>query len=191
MQLICCYLVLLFLLDRKMKSGGHAFFNATRQYTRTHTCRWRRWKVFSAFNPSWHPPPGTARSSGQRCGTQGPSPRSCLGQGQDWWAFAFFCMFLLLGFYRGNPGNMGRTCKLHTERPGNKPRHVARCGTWTHDLLAVRQQCYALCHRTPPCMVTLNGSPTTYSTSNELRYSLIEEMSSISVTATEHLHWFP
>ena len=25
--------------------------------------------------------------------------------------------------------NTGRTCKLHTERPGNKPRHVARCGT--------------------------------------------------------------
>ena len=119
--------------------------------THTHTCRWRRWKVFSAFIPSWHhPPPGTARSSGRpamrRPGTKSKcSVLTWSGSGPT--SICSFCMFLLLGFYGGNPGNTGRTCKLHTERPWNKPRHVAPCGTWTHDLLAVRQQCYALCHR--------------------------------------------
>ena len=121
-------------------------------HTHTHTCRWPRWKMFSAFShpgilPQGHP----GAVGGQRCGARGPSPsaRSWLGQGQDRQA-----MFLLLGFNGGNPGNTGRTCKLHTERPGNKARHFARCGTWTHDLLAVRQQCYALCHcdTVPPLM---------------------------------------
>ena len=59
----------------------------------------------------------------------------------------FFACFYCWGSMGGTRVNTGRTCKLHTERPGNKPRHVARCGTWTHDLLAVRQQCYALSHR--------------------------------------------
>ena len=121
----------------------------TTRHTHTHAhAGW--WKVLSAFShpgilPQGHP----GAVGGQRCSARGPSPsaRSWLGQGQDRWASAFFACFLLLGFYGGNPGNTGRTCKLHTERPGNKPRHVAPCGTWTHNLLAVRQQCYALCHR--------------------------------------------
>ena len=46
----------------------------------------------------------------------------------------------------GTRGNTGRTCKLHTERPGNKPRHVARCGTTKPSC------CAATVLRTvPPC----------------------------------------
>ena len=106
---------------------------------------------------------------GQRCGARGPSPsaQSWLGQGQDWRASALFACFYCWGYMGGNPGNTGRTCKLHTERPGNKPRHVARCGTWTHNLLAVRQQCYALCLNAFYWLLTEIVSKATFSTSGQ------------------------
>ena len=141
----------------KTKSGGQRneirrtcpLYYHTATHTHTHMQVATVEDVLCIF-PSWHPPPGTARSSGRpamrRPGTKSKcSVLTWSGSGPT--SICSFCMFLLLGFYGGNPGNTGRTCKLHTERPGNKPRHVARCGTWTHDLLAVRQQCYALCHR--------------------------------------------
>ena len=115
------------------------------QHTHTHTCRWRRWKIFSAFIPSWRPPPGTARSSGRPAmpapgdQVQVLSPDLVRVRTRTDEHSALFACFYCWGSYGGNPGNTGRTCKLHRERPGNKPRHVARCGTWTHDLLAVRQ----------------------------------------------------
>ena len=107
-------------------------YSHTATHTHTHMQVGRRWKMFSAFIPSWNPPPGTARSSGRpamrRPGTKSKcSVLTWSGSGPT--SICSFCMFLLLGFYGGNPGNTGRTCKLHTERPGNKPRHVARCGT--------------------------------------------------------------
>ena len=100
------------------------------------------------FFPSWHPPPGTARSSGRpamrRPGTKSKcSVLTWSGSGPT--SICSFLHVFIIGVLWGEPGYTGRTCKLHTERPGNKPWHVARCGTWTHDLLAVRQQCYALC----------------------------------------------
>ena len=143
--------------------------------------RW--WKVFSAFIPSWHPPPGTSRSSGrpamQRPGTKSKCP-VLTWSGSGLMSICSFCMFLLLEFYGGNLGNTGRTCKLHTERPGIKPRHVARCGTWTHDLLAVRQQCYALCHRAPNVHIIVphftHNATFLFVWLNLVRYNLIAKL---------------
>ena len=121
-------------------------------HTHMHMQVRRWWKVLSAFShPGILPQGQPGAVGGQQCGARGPSPsaRSWLGQGQDRRASALFACFYCWGSTGGTRVTRGRTCKLHTERPGNKPRHVAPCGTWTHDLLAVRQQCYALCHRAP------------------------------------------
>ena len=138
-----------------MPHGMHTHYTHSEWWhTHTHThmqVGWR-WKVFSAFLPSWRPPPGTSRSSGQPAMRRPGTKSKCLvlswsGTGPK--GICSFCMFLLWGSMGGTRVNTGRTCKLHTERPGNKPRHVAPCRTWTHNLLAVRQQCYALSHRAP------------------------------------------
>ena len=111
-------------------------------HTHTHACIWGETaECVLCIIPSWNPPPGTARSSGQpamrRPGTKSKC-QSCLGRGQDCLSICSFCMFLLLwGSMGGTRVNTGRTCKLHTGRPGNKPRHVAPCRTLTHNLLAV------------------------------------------------------
>ena len=147
-------------------SGGHALFIATRHahtlhtwvvtHTHTHTHTHAGGTTVEGvlcFYPILASSPRDSQEqwAAELCSAWGPSPsaRSWLGQGQDRRASALFACFYCWGSMGGTRVNTGRTCKLHTERPGNKPRHVARCGTWTHDLLAVRQQCYALCHRAP------------------------------------------
>ena len=84
-----------------------------------------RWKVFSAFLPSWRPPPGTARSSGRpamrRPGTKSKC-QSCPGQGQDRRASALFACFYCCGVLWGEPGwTQGEHANSTQKGPGTSP----------------------------------------------------------------------
>src|SRR4029434_858516 len=74
--------------------------------------------LFSAFS---HPAPswtvlrqGPCRSSGQLCSARGPSEVNCPSLVRDGHEFCYFACF----YCWGSLVNTGRTCKLHTERPG-------------------------------------------------------------------------
>ena len=133
-------------------------------HTRTHTqsqdthwhthmqLRWKSVECLLCVSPILASSPRESQeqwaASNAAPGDQVPSP--VLVRDQDQWASVSSACFCCCGvLWGGTRVNTGLTCKLHTERPGNKPRHVGPCGTWTHNLLAVRQQCYALSHRAP------------------------------------------
>ena len=113
-----------------MKSGAHALFNATRHNTHTHMqvttvedvlCFY---PILASSSPrdSQEQWAASDAAPGDQVQVLGPD---LVRVRTDEHLLFLHVFFLLLGFYGGNPGNTGRTCKLHTERPGNKPR----CGT--------------------------------------------------------------
>ena len=139
-----------------MPHGMHTHYTVsgdTHTHTHTHMQVGRRWKVFSAFNPSWHPPPGTwpGAVGGQQCGARGPSPsaRSCRGQGQDRRASVLLHVFVM-GFYGGNPGEHGE----NMQTPHRKAREQAPTCCTMRDLNPQPSCCEAtvLCTE-PPCPV--------------------------------------
>ena len=121
--------------------------------THTHMQVGRRWKMFSAFYPSWHPPPGTSRSSGRpamrRPGTKSKcSVLTWSGSGPT--SICSFCMFLLLGLYGGNPGEHGE----NMQTPHRKAREQAPTCCTMRDLNPRPSCCEATVLRTvPPCPV--------------------------------------
>ena len=100
------------------------------------------------------------RSSGQPLWRPGTKPsahvQSWSGTGER---SVLLHVFMLGFFVEETLVNTGRTCKLHTERPGrHTPEHwrpgenlpprtnSAPCGNRTQDLLAVKRQCKHLSH---------------------------------------------
>ena len=118
-------------------------------HTHTHTCRWDDGGRCSLLFPSWRPPPGTARSSGRpamrRPGTKSKcSVLSWSGTGPT--SICSFCMFLLLGFYGGNPGEHGE----NMQTPHRKAREQAPTCCTMRDLNPRPSCCEATVLRTVP-----------------------------------------
>src|SRR4029434_2756461 len=73
----------------------------------------------SAFNPSRIVLlPGPCRSSGQLLSARGPSDPSILVRDVRECSVLFACFYCWGSWWRKPLVNTGRTCKLHTERPG-------------------------------------------------------------------------
>ena len=121
-------------------------------HTHTHAVRWSRWNESSAFIPSWCPPPGKARSSGQpsmrRPGTKSKCPVLPWSGTGLMSICSFLHVFVVVGFYGGNPGEHGE----NMQTPHRKAREQAPTCCTMRDLNPQPSCCEATVLRTePPC----------------------------------------
>ena len=99
--------------------------------------------IFCIF-PSWHPPPGTARSSGQPPGDQVQVPGPVLVRDRTEGHLFFLHVFVVVGFYGGNPGEHGE----NMQTPHRKAREQAPTCCTMRDLNPRPSCCEATVLRT-------------------------------------------
>ena len=126
--------------------------------THTHAVRWKSVECLLCFFPSWRPPPGKARSSGQpamrRPGTKCPV---LSWSGTGLMSICSFACFCCCGVLWGNPGEHGE----NMQTPHRKAREQAPTCCTMRDLNPQPSCCEATVLRTePPCIFVmfLSGS---------------------------------